>query len=844
MAQSLTTTEGTLYRPGAYSSTKVQSTPSGLSTSGVLLLVGEADGGAHWSLEDDEALALGYGPDQGGDVRAKYLSGPLVDAYLAAVSAANDPDITGAPSKIVLVKTNSSAKASGTLPAFSGNYGTVADKGYGKKGNLIQFQTTENTAEVTPTTGSFTWLLNIAAATVTVRAKGGAILTPTLGALTTPTAFVSAMDGLTGIAATGGDLRVVVPVVIAGQFSLVATGNSIAITKSSTTWTTTPSIGDTLYIPTGSALQGAGNENRGSYVVTAATTTVVTATKLRNNAGTTPLVVTAPASVGATNIVAITDFQCYSPVAVSVDAADPVSGIGKTMELNEVADVNGDKASLYAYNLSTTAASIFGATTAPRQHVSGAEYAVTMTIARQFDGVSETFTVGGEIALKVGYTGTTGTITISDTALTTSRTGGSGADLDIDLKDYPTIADLATYINAQTGYSATVGSNLLGQLSPTVLDDVTAQGICTTFGNQSGRLKIDAYRFFNELQASVLLQLGTGDDPTLLVQAVSGLPDAMSAISFLSGGTKGGTTDATFQAAVNAMENVRGNFLVPLFSRDAAADVTAGLTDSTSTYTIAGINAYAKSHVLAMSVLKKRKNRQAFCSYKGTFLAAREAAAGAASYRANMTFQDVKNTKSTGGIFQFAPWMGAVLAAAMQAAGGYRPLVHKGINCSGVIQAAGDYNDQNDTDVENALKAGLLPAARVPIEDGGGVRWESDQTTYGRDSNFVYNSIQATYVSDLISLSTALRMERVFVGQSLADITATQAVSTFEAIMQDMMRLKFITRSDGSPKGWKDLVIRISGPSMFVSASIFLATGLYFIKIDFLVNQVTQTATG
>jgi hypothetical protein len=41
--------------------------------------------------------------------------------------------------------------------------------------------------------------------------------------------------------------------------------------------------------------------------------------------------------------------------------------------------------------------------------------------------------------------------------------------------------------------------------------------------------------------------------------------------------------------------------VVPLFSRDAAADIADGLTDSASSYTIANVQAYAKTHCLKMS---------------------------------------------------------------------------------------------------------------------------------------------------------------------------------------------------------------------------------------------------
>jgi hypothetical protein len=184
--------------------------------------------------------------------------------------------------------------------------------------------------------------------------------------------------------------------------------------------------------------------------------------------------------------------------------------------------------------------------------------------------------------------------------------------------------------------------------------------------------------------------------------------------------------------------------------------------------------------------------------------------------------------------------MGAIKAAGMQAAGFYRSILNKGINCSGVVQAAGDYKDTNDTQVEEALLAGLLPAKR---RETGGFTWVSDQTTYTKDdNNFVFNSIQAVYAADVVALTVAKRLEDAFLGQSLADVSASLALSALEGIMYDILRLKLTAPSDGFPAGFKDAVIRINGPVMQVSLSIFLATALYFIPISIQVQQVQQTA--
>ncbi len=185
MAKSLVTDAGTLYRPGAYSQYKVASSPSGLATTGVLMLVGEADAGPVYSLESDlEANA--FGPDQLADVEAKYGAGPLVDAFRAATSPADDPDITGSFSSAILVKTNTSAKASGVLPAIGGGtYATLLDKSYGKGGNGIAFRSLSATAEAVPTTGAFTYIPAVDIVTYRIRSNGTAEVGTTIPANTT-----------------------------------------------------------------------------------------------------------------------------------------------------------------------------------------------------------------------------------------------------------------------------------------------------------------------------------------------------------------------------------------------------------------------------------------------------------------------------------------------------------------------------------------------------------------------------------------------------------------------------------------------------------------------------------
>ncbi|MES2344036.1 MAG: hypothetical protein V4597_20390, partial [Pseudomonadota bacterium] len=116
MAITITTENGTLVRPGAYFDAQVQNNPSGTSTTGVIVAVGEAESGPSAVEEGANISKNTYGPDQFGALQAKYGSGPILDAFRAAAVAANDPNIRGSFFRFIPCKTNTSAKASKSLP--------------------------------------------------------------------------------------------------------------------------------------------------------------------------------------------------------------------------------------------------------------------------------------------------------------------------------------------------------------------------------------------------------------------------------------------------------------------------------------------------------------------------------------------------------------------------------------------------------------------------------------------------------------------------------------------------------------------------------------------------------
>jgi hypothetical protein len=964
MAQRLTTRNGSTNIPGSYPSLVAINNASNIPGGGILCLIGEADAGPHWSLESDLTQNF-YRPTQFASFRQKYLTGRAVDAMFGAINPSQDPKLGGAPQAIYFIKTNNSSKAAAVLPKIGGGtYHTLADKSWGEYGNLISYASAAAQAEVAPTTGQFTLLVPNNTTDLSLRASGGAALAYQMAALDTPTTTVAGLDALAGISATGGINRSILTV--AGTLAAAVSSYQLTLTRS-VAWATTPTVGDTLFIPAASPVGGthallqpsvdaapsqintilklnksgsggnavtlatvadglgagnitvAGNamtyhyqsgvstvanfeaqvgagvavtaglvvvttpgtgatvltapgdtiaatafhsgadENAGSYVVTAATSTTIVATKLLDASGGAGAL-TAPVAVPAWTVLATTDARCFSPATITLEAADPIDGVGKALEVNELTSSTGRLTDL-AYQLNATKVTWIARTGVPVLLTSAAEYEVSLMDARSLDSVSEyalasggSRAIGGNVAMTIGYAGTTGTVTITDTTLTTTVTGGSGSNLSILFKNFPTIADLVSYINTRPGYSATVALPQYGVKAPGsykagvdgYLDRVVGAGICSTFGEEPGRIKADAREYFEAVEGTVLVQLG--ETTAANIPAAAGLPDVAS--GFLAGGAKGGTTAAAFQAAIDAAKKLNFNFGCLLIAQDATADIADGETESSSTYVLEDVISYARAQAEALSTQFERKFRQYFAGVMGSYvsvqrpLCVRQSTKG----RLALCIEDFTalGPDATSQLYQ--PWYGAVLAAAMQAAAFTGGIVHREPRQSGVSHRYGDFDPNNRGDVEGALDSGILVASRGPanptaVGSQGRWTWVSDQTCYIRDNSFYANSIQAIFLGDLLQMSVALGLEDGIVGDNSSDADAPLVKKATEKLLGDALKARILTADDESPRGFSLVTAAQDGPTYTIDVTgCKLNTLIYFAAINFTVGPVVRRA--
>lgn len=448
-----------------------------------------------------------------------------------------------------------------------------------------------------------------------------------------------------------------------------------------------------------------------------------------------------------------------------------------------------------------------------------------ITLNNRRDNLVETATVGNNVV--VTLTHATQTVTIDDNNITLGSTVIPKSSLN-------SVQDLVDTASLLTGWTAVVGAGADPRLSVTVLDQVTAASATTGLD-----VKKDAYevqQFFAQSQIA-----------DLITPAMTGLPSALSE-TLLSGGEKGETTSSEITEALTKFEKIRVNSIVPLFSRDAADDIDDNLTDASSTYTIDGIHQAVKTHLSLMATTKKKSERQAYLSYKGTYADAKVKAGTLATGRIQLVIQDVRQADAQGTIKWFQPWAGAALLAGARAGSPIgNPMTFKYFNMSGIRQTgqAMSTDEQNividfdpDTQYDDAIQSGIT---FWEASQTGGFRIVVDNTTYGKDGNWVYNRGNVLYAADVLAYDFRNQLENIYVGMK-NNVKASEIASTCESILSTYLTQGITISTGDAANGYKQLAVQINGNTVNISVVVKLVEGIDFILADISLQRATQTA--
>jgi hypothetical protein len=352
-------------------------------------------------------------------------------------------------------------------------------------------------------------------------------------------------------------------------------------------------------------------------------------------------------------------------------------------------------------------------------------------------------------------------------------------------------------------------------------------------------IKRDAYEVAQFFEASQIASIQS--------QVKLGLPSALIETA-LAGGAKGATLSAEIVEALAKFEKIRVNSVVPLFSRDASDDSADALTESGSTYTIAAIHQAVKTHLSLMSTTKKKSERQGYLSIKDTYSACKTVAMDMASSRVQMAIQDVRQIDGGGTIKWFQPWAGACLLAG--ARGGSpigNPLTFKFFNMSGIRQTGQSMSTADadivvdfdpDTQYDNAIQSGITFWERPQT---GGFRLVLDNTTYGKDGNWVYNRAHVQYAADILAFDFRSQLENIYTGVKNT-VSAAEIKSTCESILGTYLAQGITVSTADAKNGFKQLVVQVNGNTVNISVVVKLVEGIDFLLADITLQRAQTSA--
>ena len=143
-----------------------------------------------------------------------------------------------------------------------------------------------------------------------------------------------------------------------------------------------------------------------------------------------------------------------------------------------------------------------------------------------------------------------------------------------------------------------------------------------------------------------------------------------------------------------------------------------------------------------------------------------------------------------------------------------------------------------DLQSDDAIQAGLT---FMEAPQTGGFRVVVDNTTYGRDGNWVWNRGNVLYAADIVAFNFRTALEARFVGRKNT-VSATDVTSFASSILSTFLAQGITVSTADAPQGYKQLTARIEGNTIYVSCVIKLVEGIDFVLADITVQRAASEA--
>jgi hypothetical protein len=446
--------------------------------------------------------------------------------------------------------------------------------------------------------------------------------------------------------------------------------------------------------------------------------------------------------------------------------------------------------------------------------------------------------------------GAAGVATSLDLQLQQNGAITPSSDKNITITSAMTINDVIADINSTSNWTAALGPGAVSGLT-----------LMNTFDFGTGALSVDlrndltavespptptvdppavwANRFRRDLQVLVDSINNTSEVLTAARSAGSSLgaganrpeftggtvanQDEVTALA-LSGGTRGASTDSSFQTALDLLLTDRANFVVPLISEDLTNQGYG------STATFAAVAAQLASHV-QVAAGNGKSERGGALGMSGTKAQIIAQANILNEEDIQLCGQKITTLNVASSLVEMDEWAQAVQAVGMRSGAPEvgEPLTYKYFNTTALTNDA-SWDPTDDTDANAFIKNGVLFGEPVP---GKGFRWARDLTTWSRDDNLALAEGSTRDAVRYVAYGLRTFLEEKFTGDkakpgNVASIK-DQAGKWLEEANSDNIIVASLDENDVLvPNGFHKLRVTISGDIATIKVEIFPVTGINF----------------
>ncbi len=853
MARFVTFNGITRFKPGGITKINAEALNQVLlSDNSIVAVIGEAEGGAPGAVS---GLVSHFDPSR---ATAEYRSGPLVDAIRLAFQSSNDPDVPGGASRVLIYKTNQSTQSSVSLPTEEATF---------LFGDLIGSEASDS--------GTVTTLVDAALgiAFPVDDSLAGKFLVIRPFATNPVVTVIDSYVGASGTCtfATIGNAVATDPYYILDDEvyeASIVTGSGTALVFVNGAFTVDEHVGRWLHIQNSSAtgdtylVQIVSNDATTGLVVTPALPTLAlgAVAQILPNA----VDLTSQDFGGHTNnvnidlddgtqfvssLVVTTEFEDLEEVSDEVGGATFLQVLYRGGAAAESDTVLADPANTAGFIKLT----IGGLT--PSAHVGQQVYSVelneystitantadVLTIVPSFSAQPsdtsgiEIRTVTASVAQITGSAGVA-------TNFVSTITGVTGDDLDITFIPGMTLRQLQTSIQINTNYVVTIPNNINGDVAVATDFDFGPNTVISL--NNSANLSTDGFRqdnvalvnYFEIISELVSATRSTGGD-------LDGCcpPNALAEPVFFTGGSRGISADSNFQAAFDALLQVRANSVVPLVDQD----LTNEGFSSTATY--GSVAAQLGAHVAAArgSAQNTAGERGGFIGFRGNKAAVIAAANNINDLDVQLVAQNPTTVNASGSLQEFGPRMLAVMGASMRAGVTEvaEPLTHKFIRVSGLTQDP-SWDPSDITDANELIIAGVFFAETI---DGLGTRWVRDLTTHVQDDNLAFSEGSVRDAVRFTAYGLRTMLVNKFTGKKAAPATAESAKDASASFLELLRGDNIIVDSTDPATGatiraYHSLKVTLNGDILKVNVGIFPVPGINFVLNEIFLQLPTQAA--